>query len=152
MIRNTISIIITETHPHGILIYLQFLRDFFFQLFRYEILKDKAPAERFCFCSVFLFSNKLPGINTTRSGVWARLLREPHHHTQRSAHAMSSEEGKTYATHRHPTCRESPHCSAPCDIGLTHKPVRFASVHRSDIVFMSPMQVNSPCTLLFHKM
>lgn len=56
-----------QTH-HRIQIYLQFLGDFFFQLFRYEILKDKAPAKCFCFCFVFLFSNKLPGINTTRSG------------------------------------------------------------------------------------
>lgn len=56
-----------QTH-HRIHIYLQFLGDFFFQLFRYEILKDKAPAKCFCFCFVFLFSNKLPGINTTCSG------------------------------------------------------------------------------------
>lgn len=56
-----------QTHQR-IQIYLQFLGDFFFQLFRNEILKDKAPAKRFCFCFVFLFSNKLPGINTTCSG------------------------------------------------------------------------------------
>lgn len=70
VIRKTISIIIlTETHPRGIQIYLQFLGDFFFQLFRNKILKDKAPAKCFCFCSVFLLSNKLPATRTKCSGV-----------------------------------------------------------------------------------
>lgn len=113
---------LTETSqiPGGIQIYLQFLGDFFFHLFRYEILKDKAPAKCFCFCFEFLFSNKLPGINTTCSGIWVR-GHNSHQQIPRAAHATNPDQCKRTGARDTPICRESQFLTGTAPMGLTDK-------------------------------